>query len=143
MTKRIDKIKQKVEAEGEVFVSDLSRLYNVTEETIRRDLEKLKNEGKVIDVIASYDELCNIDVSDIGVLWAYNSTVYEVVYGQITKITRFNSPQEFINSDLFKETDLVGLEGEELMEAINSSRNHVPVTDEDAITVYQYERVEK
>lgn len=105
--------------------------------------EKLKNEGKVIDVIASYDELCNIDVSDIGVLWAYNSTVYEVVYGQITKITRFNSPKEFINSDLFKETDLVGLEGEELMEAINSSRNHVPVTDEDAITVYQYERVEE
>ena len=47
MTKRIDKIKQKVEAEGEVFVSDLSRLYNVTEETIRRDLEKLKNEGVV------------------------------------------------------------------------------------------------
>ena len=74
---------------------------------------------------------------------SYNSTVFEVVYGQITKITRFNSPQEFIYSDLFKETDLVGLEGEELMEAINSSRNHVPVTDEDAITVYQYERVEE
>ena len=47
MAKRIDKIRQKVEAEGEVFVSDLSRLYNVTEETIRRDLEKLKNEGVV------------------------------------------------------------------------------------------------
>lgn len=47
MAKRIDKIKQKVEAEGEVFVSDLSRLYNVTEETIRRDLEKLKNDGVV------------------------------------------------------------------------------------------------
>ena len=47
MTKRIDKIRQKVEAEGEVFVSDLSRLYNVTEETIRRDLEKLKNDGVV------------------------------------------------------------------------------------------------
>ena len=27
------------------FVSDLSRIYNVTEETIRRDLEKLKNDG--------------------------------------------------------------------------------------------------
>lgn len=47
MIKRIDKIKQKVEAEGEVFVSDLSALYNVTEETIRRDLEKLKNDGVV------------------------------------------------------------------------------------------------
>lgn len=29
------------------------------------------------------------------------------------------------------------------MEAINSSRNHVPVTDEDAITVYHYERVDQ
>lgn len=29
------------------------------------------------------------------------------------------------------------------MEAINSSRNNVPVTDEDAITVYHYERVEE
>lgn len=47
MAKRIDKIKQKVEAEGEVFVSDLSSLFNVTEETIRRDLEKLKNDGVV------------------------------------------------------------------------------------------------
>ena len=45
MAKRIDEIRQKVETEGEVFVSDLSRIYNVTEETIRRDLEKLKNDG--------------------------------------------------------------------------------------------------
>ena len=43
MAKRIDEIRQKVETEGEVFVSDLSRIYNVTEETIRRDLEKLKS----------------------------------------------------------------------------------------------------
>lgn len=47
MEKRIDKIRQKLEAEGSVTVSDLSVLYNVTEETIRRDLEKLKNEGFV------------------------------------------------------------------------------------------------
>ena len=45
MAKRIDEIRQKVETEGEVFVSDLSRIYNVTEETIRRDLEQLKNDG--------------------------------------------------------------------------------------------------
>ena len=45
MAKRIDEIRQKVETEGEVFVSDLSRIYNVTEETIRRDLEKLKKDG--------------------------------------------------------------------------------------------------
>ena len=47
MEKRIDKIRHKVETEGEVFVTELSELYDVTEETIRRDLEKLKNEGVV------------------------------------------------------------------------------------------------
>ena len=31
--------------EGKVIVADLSRKYNVTEETIRRDLEKLENDG--------------------------------------------------------------------------------------------------
>lgn len=42
MEKRIDKIRHKVETEGEVSVTELSELYDVTEETIRRDLEKLK-----------------------------------------------------------------------------------------------------
>ncbi len=32
-------------ADGKVIVSDLGKLYNVTEETIRRDLEKLEKEG--------------------------------------------------------------------------------------------------
>ncbi|MGI6576510.1 MAG: DeoR family transcriptional regulator [Eubacteriales bacterium] len=32
-------------AEGKEIVSDLSKIYNVTEETIRRDLEKLEKEG--------------------------------------------------------------------------------------------------
>lgn len=47
MEKRIDKIKKEIELTGEVFVTDLSIKYNVTEETIRRDLEKLKNEGLI------------------------------------------------------------------------------------------------
>lgn len=47
MEKRIDKIKKEIELSGEVFVTDLSRKYDVTEETIRRDLEKLKNEGLI------------------------------------------------------------------------------------------------
>lgn len=45
MKKRIDKIREKVKAEGKVIVSELSQLYGVTEETIRRDLEKLEAEG--------------------------------------------------------------------------------------------------
>lgn len=35
----------KLSAEGKVVVSDLSREFSVTEETIRRDLEKLDNDG--------------------------------------------------------------------------------------------------
>ena len=31
--------------EGRVIVADLSKKYEVTEETIRRDLEKLENDG--------------------------------------------------------------------------------------------------
>ena len=45
MKKRIDKIREKVKVEGKVIVSELSQLYGVTEETIRRDLEKLEAEG--------------------------------------------------------------------------------------------------
>lgn len=38
-------ILSKLSAEGKVVVSDLSREFNVTEETIRRDLEKLDKDG--------------------------------------------------------------------------------------------------
>lgn len=38
-------IKQKVTTEKKVVVSELSELFQVTEETIRRDLEKLETEG--------------------------------------------------------------------------------------------------
>lgn len=45
MKKRIDKVREKVKTDGKVIVSELSQLYGVTEETIRRDLEKLEAEG--------------------------------------------------------------------------------------------------
>lgn len=45
MKKRIDRIREKVKTDGKVIVSELSQLYGVTEETIRRDLEKLEAEG--------------------------------------------------------------------------------------------------
>ena len=37
----VDKIKQ----DKKVYVSELSQLFKVTEETVRRDLEKLENEN--------------------------------------------------------------------------------------------------
>lgn len=42
---RRNEILARLQEERKVVVSDLSQLYNVTEETIRRDLEKLENEG--------------------------------------------------------------------------------------------------
>lgn len=42
---RRNEIMARLQEERKVVVSDLSRLYDVTEETIRRDLEKLENEG--------------------------------------------------------------------------------------------------
>ena len=42
---RRNEILEKLQAERRVVVSELSALYDVSEETIRRDLEKLENEG--------------------------------------------------------------------------------------------------
>ncbi len=44
---RRNAILSKLSAEGKVIVADLSREFDVTEETIRRDLEKLDKEGVV------------------------------------------------------------------------------------------------
>lgn len=44
---RLAMIRQKVKKNKKVIVSELSREHNVTEETIRRDLEKLEQEGLV------------------------------------------------------------------------------------------------
>lgn len=104
--------------------------------------ETLKNRGEVINVVVSYDEETNVDVSDVGVYWDYDCENYEQVLGRVMEVVRFKNPQEFIESDLFKETDLVGLEGNELMEAINSARDHLPVADDDEITAYRLKFVE-
>ena len=42
---RRNEILSKLMLDGRVIVSDLSALYDVTEETIRRDLDKLEKEG--------------------------------------------------------------------------------------------------
>ena len=44
---RRNDIMEQIRQEGSVRVTDLSEKYDVTEETIRRDLEKLENEGRV------------------------------------------------------------------------------------------------
>ena len=44
---RRNDIMEQIQQEGSVRVIDLSAKYDVTEETIRRDLEKLENEGRV------------------------------------------------------------------------------------------------
>ena len=42
---RRNEILERLQKEKRVVVSELSQLYQVTEETIRRDLEKLENDG--------------------------------------------------------------------------------------------------
>lgn len=44
---RLSRIRKTIKEEKKVVVSELSKEYGVTEETIRRDLEKLENEGLV------------------------------------------------------------------------------------------------
>ena len=46
------KILEKLQTDRRVVVSELSQLYDVSEETIRRDLEKLVNDGYALKAMA-------------------------------------------------------------------------------------------
>ena len=61
---RRKRILERVHAEKKVIVSELSKEYKVSEETIRRDLEKLAEEGHVIKSYggAVINEIGNIDL---------------------------------------------------------------------------------
>lgn len=61
---RRNAILEKLQAERRVVVSELSVLYDVSEETIRRDLEKLESEGYVIKSYggAVLNENANLDL---------------------------------------------------------------------------------
>lgn len=61
---RRKEILMKLQAERRVVVSELSQLYNVSEETIRRDLEKLVNDGVAIKSYggAVINENSNLDL---------------------------------------------------------------------------------
>jgi DeoR/GlpR family transcriptional regulator of sugar metabolism len=61
---RRNEILEKLQCDKRVVVSELSRFYEVSEETIRRDLEKLENDGYVIKSYggAILNENNNIDL---------------------------------------------------------------------------------
>ena len=61
---RRNAILEKLQAERRVVVSELSALYDVSEETIRRDLDKLENEGYAIKSYggAVLNENANLDL---------------------------------------------------------------------------------
>lgn len=61
---RRNEILEKLQIERRVVVSELSQLYDVSEETIRRDLEKLENDGYAIKSYggAVANENSNIDL---------------------------------------------------------------------------------
>lgn len=62
---RRNEILEKLQNEKKVVVGELSRLYNVSEETIRRDLEKLENDGYAIKSYggAVLNENSNLEVA--------------------------------------------------------------------------------
>ena len=71
---RRKRILDKVREENKVIVSELSKIYDVSEETIRRDLEKLAEEGHIIKSYggAVINEMGNIDLP-FNVRWKANS----------------------------------------------------------------------
>ena len=71
---RRKRILDKVREEKKVIVSELSKIYDVSEETIRRDLEKLAEEGHIIKSYggAVINEMGNIDLP-FNVRWKANS----------------------------------------------------------------------
>ncbi len=68
-------ILEKVHLEKKVIVSELSKEFDVSEETIRRDLEKLAEEGRVIKSYggAVINEIGSIDLP-FNVRWKSNSS---------------------------------------------------------------------
>ena len=62
---RRNEILEKLQREKKVIVGDLSRIYNVSEETIRRDLERLENDGYAIKSYggAVLNENVNLELS--------------------------------------------------------------------------------
>ena len=71
---RRKQILDKVREEKKVIVSELSKEYEVSEETIRRDLEKLAEEGYIVKSYggAVINEIGNIDLP-FNVRWKVNS----------------------------------------------------------------------
>lgn len=61
---RRNQILEKLQTDRRVVVSELSKIYGVTEETIRRDLEKLVNDGFAVKSYggAVINENSNIDL---------------------------------------------------------------------------------
>lgn len=62
---RRNEILERLQTEKKVVVSELSQIYKVSEETIRRDLEKLENDGYAIKSYggAVLNENANLDLS--------------------------------------------------------------------------------
>ncbi len=70
---RRKQILEQVHKDKKVIVSELSKQFHVSEETIRRDLEKLADEGHVIKSYggAVINEICSIDLT-FNVRWNSN-----------------------------------------------------------------------
>lgn len=86
---RRNEILMKLQAERRVVVSELSQLYDVSEETIRRDLEKLVNEGVAIKSYggAVINENANLEVP-FNIRKNYNVIVKQKIAEQIAAMVK-------------------------------------------------------
>lgn len=86
---RRNEILMKLQAERRVVVSELSQLYDVSEETIRRDLEKLVNEGVAIKSYggAVINENANLEVP-FNIRKNYNVIGKQKIAEQITAMVK-------------------------------------------------------
>ena len=86
---RRNEILMKLQAERRVVVSELSQLYDVSEETIRRDLEKLVNEGVAIKSYggAVINENANLEVP-FNIRKNYNVIGKQKIAEQIAAMVR-------------------------------------------------------
>jgi len=112
---RRNQILEKLQIDRRVVVSELSQLYNVSEETIRRDLEKLENDGFAIKSYggAVINENYNIDLpfnirKNTNVLGKQKiaSLIHDMIYDGERLMLDASSTAVFIAKGLQKKKNL-------------------------------------
>lgn len=81
---RLESIKKIVELEKKVMITELSKKFEVTEETIRRDLEKLEKEGIVTRIFGG--AMLNVNNQYEGIHYYKRATIHLEEKRKIAKV---------------------------------------------------------